>query len=210
MKRVSAWMSTVRPDDANRDRVAAGSRCRGASARLPSCAADVRPVFGVATTLLLPCGVPVNASVREPRVLRQRAADLIHDVRPDEAIFVEALDDVHLAEQRVAHRFGAIAILEEVRIARRVAAPRDPLRSAELGVARASAACTGTPTAPPAAITTSDRADEELVPQLARRSRRQARRSRRAWRRVAFFFPRREKIDFESCDLPKRQARWAT
>ncbi len=42
-------------------------------------------------------------------------------MRPDVAVFVDAADDVDLAEERVARGFGAVAILEEVRIARRVA-----------------------------------------------------------------------------------------
>ena len=51
----------------------------------------VLAAFGVTTTLLLPCGVPVNADAGEPRVLRQRAADLVHDVRPDVPVFVDAV-----------------------------------------------------------------------------------------------------------------------
>ena len=75
-------------------------------------AADVScAVFGAATTLLLPCGVPVKATRREPRVLRQRAAHLVHARaarRSGPRRWL--LDHVDLAEQRVARRFGAVRV----------------------------------------------------------------------------------------------------
>ena len=143
MKRVTRLDVDRAPDDADRDDVLRDRPCPSASAACRFfAAADVScAALGATTTLLLPCGVPVNDERREPRVLRQRAADLVDDVRPDEAVFVEALDDVDLAEQRSRARFGAVALLEEVRIARRVA-KRVVAALVELASRRGLRACT--------------------------------------------------------------------
>ena len=93
MKRVTAWMSTVRPGDAiamTSFGIVVSIRFGGALRFFAAADVSSAPSFGATTTLLLPCGVPVNAERREPGVLRQRAADLVHDVRPDVAVFVEA------------------------------------------------------------------------------------------------------------------------
>ena len=142
MNRVNAWMSTVRPTRRIDDLVA---RHFGHEALGRACSSTWPRSLHLPSARSRHCCALRRAGerqLREPGVLRKRAAHLVEYVRPYEAIVVQTADDVDFAKQRVANGLGAIAIFEERRVARRIANRRDPFAPPTPTRAR-SVGCTG-------------------------------------------------------------------